>query len=86
MQFTIKSIALALLLAPLALAAPAENKATAACKPGTYDCSCWFGTTTCWIDVCNSRGEWQLSARCKDRSHPDAPASCRDGPNGAAYC
>ncbi|EQL30644.1 hypothetical protein BDFG_06905 [Blastomyces dermatitidis ATCC 26199] len=87
MQLTGKFMALALLLAPLALTSPTEDmNASAQCTPGTYRCKCVAGSTYCAVDVCNALGRWQLSAVCRRKSSPGAPATCRDGPNGTAYC
>ncbi|KKZ68487.1 hypothetical protein EMCG_05874 [[Emmonsia] crescens] len=96
MQFNTKIMALALLFAPLALTAPADSTLAApaestvdlipVCSPGSYKCHCLYGGNSCWVDVCNALGQYQLSARCRNRPSPEGPDSCRDGPNGTAFC
>ncbi|OAX77699.1 hypothetical protein ACJ72_07999 [Emergomyces africanus] len=106
MQLINKFMALALLLAPLALAAPTndaspagavsaasivgtvsvDDPSTLGCKPGAYACRCGWGGKECWLEVCNALGRWQTSANCRDRSSPNGPETCRNGPNDTAYC
>ncbi|KAG5290610.1 hypothetical protein I7I50_00406 [Histoplasma capsulatum G186AR] len=92
MQFINKAMALVLLLAPLVLAAPTEDAPPAAdftslgCRPGSYRCVCIRQSTDCWVDVCTSSGNWKLSSICRNRSSPSGRPTCKDGPNGTAYC
>ncbi|PGH35888.1 hypothetical protein GX50_01213 [[Emmonsia] crescens] len=100
MQFNTKIMALALLFAPLALAAPTDNTppvalaesavdlsvAESCAKAGAYRCKCDSIVRHCWIDVCNASRKWVLSAHCRERINPNHQPTCKGGPNDTAFC
>ncbi|KAI1253789.1 hypothetical protein MGN70_004184 [Eutypa lata] len=64
------------------LLALASSATVMACTPGTYMC---LGTSE--IGVCNSGGEWILSAYCgTGGSCSDGGPACRGGSSPYCYC